>query len=106
MGIYHVIEEGRLIYQNLTKAIAYTLTSSVAKVMPFVVATTLQIPLPLSLTLVLLIDIFTDFLPSIFLAAYEKPEIDLNELVPRLPKRDRFLTKRLFSHTLLQIGLI
>ena len=41
MGICHLIEEGRLIYQNLTKAIAYTLTSSVAKVMPFVVATIL-----------------------------------------------------------------
>ena len=54
------IEEGRLIFDNLKKSIAYTLTSNVPEVTPFVCYILLGIPLPMSVVAILMIDLGTD----------------------------------------------
>ncbi|KAK5970958.1 Na K-ATPase alpha subunit, partial [Trichostrongylus colubriformis] len=53
------VEEGRLIFDNLKKSIAYTLTSNIPEISPFVCHILLGIPLPLSLVAILMIDLGT-----------------------------------------------
>ena len=40
------VEEGRLIFDNLKKSIAYTLTSNIPEISPFLFFIVLSIPLP------------------------------------------------------------
>lgn len=54
------VEEGRLIFDNLKKSIAYTLTSNIPEVTPFLLFIILGLPLPLGVITVLLIDLGTD----------------------------------------------
>merc|ERR1719201_1179624 len=67
------VEEGRLIFDNLKKSIAYTLSSNIPEISPFIFFIVFQVPLPLSTVLILCIDLGTDLVPAISLA-YEKPE--------------------------------
>lgn len=79
------IEEGRIIFDNLKKSIAYTLTSNVPELLPFLVYIVCGIPLPLSTITILCIDLGTDIIPAISLA-YEPVSpfpIFLSLLVPQ-----------------------
>jgi len=58
------VEEGRLIFDNLKKSIAYTLTSNIPEITPFLFFMILQIPLPLGTVTILCIDLGTDLLPG------------------------------------------
>ncbi|CAH2037862.1 unnamed protein product, partial [Iphiclides podalirius] len=62
------IEEGRRIFDNLKKTIAYTLTSNTPEMLPFVLYAILGMPLPISLILILVINVGTDLLPAMSLA--------------------------------------
>lgn len=54
------VEEGRLIFDNLKKSIAYTLTSNIPEISPFLVFILADIPLPLgTLKLFILIIIWS-----------------------------------------------
>ena len=81
-SIVDAIEEGRILFKNLKKAVSYSLASSLPKILPFVIAVCFQIPLPLSLSLLLCIDFCTDIVPSIAFA-YENPEFDEMDFFPR-----------------------
>lgn len=98
------IEEGRLIFDNLKKSIAYTLTSSVPEMLPMLSGLLFAIPLPLVIELVLCIDVGTDLVPAIALA-YEKAETDIMHRAPRNPQYDKLVNKRLISLTYGQIGM-
>merc|ERR1711916_176789 len=76
------VEEGRLIFDNLKKSIAYTLTSNIPEISPFLFFILFQIPLPLSTVLILCVDLGTDLIPAISLA-YEKAEADIMKRKPR-----------------------
>lgn len=54
------IEEGRLIFDNLKKSIAYTLTSNIPEITPFLAFILCDIPLPLGTITILCIDLGTD----------------------------------------------
>ena len=99
------VEEGRLIFDNLKKSIAYTLTSNIPEILPFLMFITLNIPLPLGTITILCIDLGTDMVPAISLA-YEQPESDLMKRKPRNPYTDRLVTDRLISYAYGQIGFI
>merc|ERR1711912_81655 len=62
------IEQGRLIFDNLKKSIAYTLTSNIPEITPFLFLILLAIPIPLETVMILCIDLGTDMLPAISLA--------------------------------------
>merc|ERR1712136_645468 len=62
------VEEGRLIFDNLKKSIAYTLTSNIPEITPFLFFIMFNIPLPLGTVTILCIDLGTDLLPAISLA--------------------------------------
>merc|ERR1719188_64964 len=76
------VEEGRLIFDNLKKSIAYNLTSNLSKISPFLLFVLLDIPLPLGTIAILCIDLGTDMAPAISMA-YEQPESDLMRRPPR-----------------------
>jgi sodium/potassium-transporting ATPase subunit alpha len=99
------VEEGRLIFDNLKKSIAYTLTSNIPEISPFLVFILAAIPLPLSTIMILAIDLGTDMYPAISLA-YETAENDIMQRPPRDSKQDKLVTGRLLQMTYLQIGMI
>jgi len=99
------VEEGRLIFDNLKKSIAYTLTSNIPEISPFLMFILLSIPLPLGTVTILCIDLGTDLVPAISLA-YEKAETDIMKRVPRDPVRDKLVNERLISLAYGQIGMI
>lgn len=60
------IEEGRLIFDNLKKSIAYTLTSNIPQITPFLAFILCDIPLPLGTIAILCIDLGTDMVRTIY----------------------------------------
>ena len=104
-SIVYGVEEGRLIFDNLKKSIAYTLTSNIPEILPFLMYVTANIPLPLGTITILCIDLGTDLLPAISLA-YEQAESDLMKRKPRNPYTDRLVTDRLIGFAYGQIGFI
>jgi sodium/potassium-transporting ATPase subunit alpha len=99
------VEEGRAIFDNLKKSIAYTLTSNIPEIMPFIVFVLLGFPLPLTTPLILAIDLGTDIFPAISFA-YEPTELDIMKRKPRDAKRDRLVTTKLITFSYLLIGVI
>uniref|UniRef100_A0A8C7LF80 Sodium/potassium-transporting ATPase subunit alpha-3 n=1 Tax=Oncorhynchus kisutch TaxID=8019 RepID=A0A8C7LF80_ONCKI len=97
------VEEGRLIFDNLKKSIAYTLTSNIPEITPFLFFILVNIPLPLGTITILCIDLGTDMVPAISLA-YEAAESDIMKRQPRNPARDKLVNERLISIAYGQIG--
>lgn len=56
-SIITAIEEGRLIFDNLKKCIAYELTSNVPEIVPFMLLIALNIPEALSVIAIIVIDV-------------------------------------------------
>ncbi|KAF6375972.1 ATPase H+/K+ transporting non-gastric alpha2 subunit [Rhinolophus ferrumequinum] len=99
------VEEGRLIFDNLKKTIAYTLTKNIAELCPFLIYIIVGVPLPIGTITILFIDLGTDIVPSIALA-YEKAESDIMNRKPRHKKQDRLVNKPLALYSYLHIGLM
>ncbi|XP_077985595.1 sodium/potassium-transporting ATPase subunit alpha-3-like isoform X1 [Glandiceps talaboti] len=99
------VEEGRLIFDNLKKSIAYTLTSNIPEITPFLLFIIADIPLPLGTVTILCIDLGTDLVPAISLA-YEESESDIMKRKPRDPKGDKLVNQRLISMSYGQIGMM
>jgi len=98
------IKEGRTIFDNLRKSIAYTVTHAVPEVAPYLAFILLGIPLPLTITLILSIDLGTDMLPAVALGS-ERPERDIMQLPPR-SRKERLVTWRLLFRAYGINGLI
>ena len=99
------MEEGRLIFDNLKKSIAYTLTSNIPEISPFLLFILADIPLPLGTVTILCIDLGTDMVPAISMA-YEEAESDIMKRQPRNPFTDKLVNERLISMAYGQIGMI
>ena len=89
------VEEGRLIFDNLKKSIAYTLSSNIPELVPFLVFITSGVPLPLGTVTILCIDIGTDMVRHskychdrhLFLIPTDPPTLVLNLFWDRQTKR-------------------
>lgn len=103
-SIVRGVEEGRLIFDNLKKSIAYTLSSNIPEISPFLFFLIVGVPLPLGTVTILCIDLGTDMVPAISLA-YEQPEQDIMNRKPRTSK-DHLVNERLIGFAYGQIGLI
>merc|ERR1712179_768038 len=99
------VEEGRLIFDNLKKSIAYTLTSNIPEISPFLLFILADVPLPLGTVTILCIDLGTDMVPAISMA-YEQAESDIMRRKPRNPFTDKLVNERLISMAYGQIGMI
>jgi sodium/potassium-transporting ATPase subunit alpha len=98
------IEEGRLIFDNLKKSIAYTLSSNIPEISPFILFIVAQMPLSLTTVLILCVDLGTDMVPAISFA-YEQPESDIMLRPPRDAEVDRLVTDKLIMFSYAQIGV-
>ncbi|KAK6633135.1 hypothetical protein RUM43_012879 [Polyplax serrata] len=99
------VEQGRIIFDNLKKSICYVLTSNIPEMAPFIAYIIFQIPMPLSVIAILIVDIGTDMVPAIALA-YEKAESDIMRRKPRNPFLDKLVNRRLIWMSYGQIGII
>lgn len=99
------VEEGRIIFDNLKKSIAYTLASNVPELAPFLMFIIFGIPQALGTVTILCIDLGTDVLPAISLA-YEKAESDIMKRRPRCVKSDNLVNSRLISFAYWQVGVM
>jgi sodium/potassium-transporting ATPase subunit alpha len=102
-SIVNGVQEGRLLFDNLKKVIAYSLTANIPETWPFVFYVIFQIPLMVTTVNILVICLGTDMVPAIAYA-YEHPELDIMERYPRSPKRDILVGAKLISYSYLQIG--
>lgn len=102
--IVTAIEEGRTIFDNIKKFIAYILTSNIPQILPFIAYVLLDIPLPLTVVLILAIDLGTDIIPALGLGS-EKPETDVMNKPPR-PRHERLLTRNLLFMSYGIVGMI
>ncbi|KAI5730468.1 hypothetical protein M8J76_013952 [Diaphorina citri] len=99
------IEEGRLIFDNLKKSIAYILASNIPEILPFLFYIFLGIPLPVSTVTVLCIDLGTDMWPAVSLA-YEKPESNIMSREPRNPRTDHLVGRKLVTYAYFHLGIL
>uniref|UniRef100_A0A915LBR9 Sodium/potassium-transporting ATPase subunit alpha n=2 Tax=Romanomermis culicivorax TaxID=13658 RepID=A0A915LBR9_ROMCU len=99
------VEEGRLIFDNLKKAITYVMITNIPEIFPFILIVVFNIPLALSTVAILCICLGTDIWPAIALA-YEKAESDIMHRKPRDPKNSRLINDRLLSYVYGQMGII
>lgn len=76
------IKEGRKMFDNLQKSLAYTLASNVAVILPIILNLILLMPSPLSATLMIAILFITDIFPALSLT-YTEAEDDIMTRKPR-----------------------
>ncbi len=81
-SIVHAIEEGRAVYDNIRRFVAYIFTSNVPELVPFILFVLFKIPLALTVMQILAIDLGTDMLPALALGT-EAPEPGIMKRPPR-----------------------
>ncbi len=97
------IEAGRAIFDNIKKFITYVFTHNWAELVPFLAFITFNIPLPLTVTQVLAIDLGIDVLPSVALSR-EPPEEGVMDEPPK-SKSERLFDRKVILRSLI-IGLV
>ena len=101
-SIVNAIEEGRAVYDNIRRFVAYIFTSNMPELFPFIFFVLFKIPLALTVMQILAIDLGTDMLPALALGT-EAPEPGIMTRPPRSQK-ERLVTLRLLSRAQLFLG--
>lgn len=97
------IREGRLLFENFRKSIAYTLSHSLPEIVPILISFIFGFPLGLGPLQILSIDLLTEIPPSIALM-FEPPERDLMKQTPRKPTT-RLLSMPLLGYSYIVAGI-
>lgn len=103
-SIIAAIEEGRAVYANIRKFLAYILTSNIPEIIPYLAFALFKIPLPLTIIQILAVDLGTDMLPALGLGV-EKPEANSMSKPPR-PQQERLLDWPLLCRAYLFLGIM
>jgi Ca2+-transporting ATPase len=105
--IVRAVEEGRVIYENIKKAIFFLLSCNAGEIITILSAILLGWPLPLLPAQILWINLITDSLPALALGVDPK-ESDIMRRPPRDPQSGLFDARSLRTLTVfgLLIGLI
>jgi P-type Ca2+ transporter type 2C len=101
--IVKAVREGRRIFDNIRKFIKYTMTSNLGEIFTISLAPFLGLPIPLLPIHILWINLVTDGVPGLALAA-EPGERDIMSRPPRDPKESIF-AKGLGAH-IIWVGLL
>ena len=101
-AIVEAIEEGRAVFDNVRKFLAYILTSNIPEIVPYLAFVLFGIPLPLTIIQILAVDLGTDMLPALALGA-ERPVPGIMGRAPR-PRRQRLLDAGLLLRAYLFLG--
>jgi Ca2+-transporting ATPase len=99
--IVSAVREGRRIFDNIKKYLAYLLQCNIAELGVLLVGTLMAIPLPLTAIQLLWVNLTTDGLPALALGV-DPPEADLMERKPR-PLKAGVTSRR---ETLVYFGLV
>ena len=102
--IVDAIQEGRAVFDNLRKFMAYIFSSNVPEILPFILTASVNIPLALTVRQILAIDLGTDMLPGLALGT-EKPEPDIMLRKPRR-RSQHLVDSKLLARAFLWLGLI
>ena len=97
------VEEGRLLFENIKKSVVYTLAANMPEVGALLGFFVLQVPLPLSIVLMLVLDLCTSVLPAVTLA-YE--EAELMQRKPRNAQVDNLVSWKVLAYGYAGIGTI
>ena len=100
----NAIEEGRAVYANIRKFVAYVLSSNVPEIVPYLAYGLFGMPLALTIPQVLAVDLGTDMLPAVALGA-EPPHPGIMEALPR-KRTERLLNRSLLLRSYAFLGLI
>lgn len=103
-SIVHAIEEGRAVYDNIKRFVAYIFTSNIPEIVPFLLFVMFKIPLPLTVMQILAIDLGTDMLPALALGT-EAPEPGVMQRKPRR-RGERLLNINLLGRAYFFLGPI
>ena len=103
-SIVAAIEEGRAVFENIRKFLAYILTSNIPEVVPYLAFVLFRIPLPLTIVQILAVDLGTDMLPALALGA-ERPDPEAMRRPPR-PRNERLLDAALLVRAYLWLGML
>nr|CAI99409.1 P-type ATPase [Pythium aphanidermatum] len=104
-SIVRGIEQGRVIFDNLKKTVAYTLTHLWPEIAPVAINLAFGLPAGMTSLQVLSIDLGTELGPAISLA-YEGAERDIMDRPPRDRTRDRLLSPPLLLYSYIIAGTI
>lgn len=99
------IKEGRLLFANLKKSIAYSLAHLVPEVLPVLLWAFVGMPQPMGSLLALCIDLLTELVPATSFA-YERAESLIMQVPPRNPKTDKLTSFNLLFYAYGQAGII
>lgn len=80
--IVNAVEEGRIIYANIKKFVAFLLSCNMGEVLIMLIAMLVNWPIPLTVIQLLLLNLVTDSFPALALGV-EKGEPDIMEQPPR-----------------------
>jgi calcium-translocating P-type ATPase len=103
-SIVAAVEEGRAVFDNIRKFLAYILTSNIPEIVPYLAFVLARIPLPLTIVQILAVDLGTDMLPALALGA-EPPAPDTMRRPPR-PRDERLLNAALLVRAYLWLGML
>jgi len=92
--IVSAVEEGRRIFTNLKKVVAYVLSNSFVEIFLILGATILRIPAPLTIVQILWVHLICDGPPDIALG-FEPKEFDLMKQKPEVIKKEKILPTRM-----------
>lgn len=92
--IVSAVEEGRRIFTNLKKVVAYVLSNSFVEIFLILGATILRIPMPLTIVQILWVHLICDGPPDIALG-FEPKEFDLMKQRPEAIKKEDILPKKM-----------
>ncbi|MDO8282057.1 MAG: cation-transporting P-type ATPase [Thermodesulfovibrionia bacterium] len=103
-SIVNAVEEGRSIFSNIRKFISYIFASNIPEAVPYIGYIIFNIPLPLTIMQILVIDLGTDLFPALALGA-ERPTKDVMSQPPRGPE-ERLLNFNTLGRAYLFLGPI
>jgi sodium/potassium-transporting ATPase subunit alpha len=103
-SIVSAVEEGRTLFDNLRKSIAYTIAHTVPELVPTILALCFSIPLGLPALVLLTIDLISEQIPAVSFA-YEKSEDSIMLRPPRNLKTDRLVSRQIIVYSYLIAGL-
>jgi magnesium-transporting ATPase (P-type) len=103
-SIVDAVEEGRTVFENIRKFLTYILTSNVPELIPYLAFAFARVPLALTVSQILAVDLGTDMVPALGLGA-ETPDAGVMQRPPRA-RQDRLLTPGLLVRAYVFLGLL